>query len=49
MELFREEVTEVATAWKQHIITHHRNDGPTGRPDIMFFLPGPNTGRFLRR
>ena len=29
MELFREEVTEVATAWKQHIITHHRNGGPT--------------------
>ena len=39
IELFREEVTEVAIAWKQHITSHHRNGGPTGRPDIMFFSP----------
>ena len=38
-ELLREEVTKVAAAWNQHIISHHRNGGPTGRPDIMFFLP----------
>ena len=38
IELFREEVTEVATAWKQHIISHHKNGGLTERPDIMFFL-----------
>ena len=39
IELLREEVTEVATAWNQHTISHYRNGGPTGRPDIMFFLP----------
>ena len=39
IELSREEVTEVATAWNQPIISHHRNGGPTGRPHIMFFLP----------
>ena len=39
IELLREEITEVATAWNQHIISHHRNGGPTGRPGIMFFLP----------
>ena len=38
VELLREEVTEAATAWNQHIISHHRNGGATGRPDIMFFL-----------
>ena len=39
IELLREEVTEVATVWNQHIISHHRNGRLTGRPDIMFFLP----------
>ena len=37
VKLFREEVTEVATALNQHIISHHRNDGPTGRLDFFFF------------
>ena len=37
IELFREEVTEVAIAWKQHITSHHRNGGPTGRP--VFLTP----------
>ena len=39
IELLREEVKEVATAWNQHKISHRRNGGPTRRSDIMFFLP----------
>ena len=39
IELIREKVTKGATAWDQHVISHHRNGGPTGGPDIMFFLP----------
>ena len=42
IEWFREEVTEVATAWNQHIISHHKNGGLTEWPDIMFFLPQTN-------
>ena len=41
IDLLREEVTEVATAWNQHITSHHKNGWRTGRPDIMFFLPTP--------
>lgn len=39
IELLHEEITEVATAWNKHIISHHRNSGPTGQPDVMFLLP----------
>ena len=38
-ELLRGEVTDVATAWNQHIISHLRNGGPMGQPDVMFLWP----------
>ena len=37
-QFLREEVTELATMWNQHIRLRHRNGRPTGRPGIMFSL-----------
>ena len=35
----RKEMSTVAIEWNQHIISKSINEGTSGRPDTMFFLP----------
>ena len=40
MDILRDELHKVAEMWNQHIIVPSKfanNNGPRGRPDVMFF------------
>jgi hypothetical protein len=42
MDILRDELHKVAELWNQHIIAPSKfanNNGPRGKPDVMFFLP----------
>ena len=41
MDILRDELHQVAQMWNQHIAPSKfaNNNGPRGRPDVMFFLP----------
>ena len=39
MGILRKELLTVANDWNQHLISKSKNDGPSGRPDTIFFLP----------
>lgn len=39
MELLRKDINNVKNDWNVHIISKSRNNGPRGRPDVLYELP----------
>ena len=39
MKLIRKDLCSIMSHWNSHIISKSRNNGPSGRPNCMFFLP----------
>ena len=37
MDIVRKELNSIAVEWNQNIISRSVNDGPSGRPDTMYF------------
>ena len=41
MSILRKELTDIANEWNYHLLSPNRNNTPSGRPDVMYFLPHP--------
>ena len=39
IDVLRIELKKMAEEWNEHIISKSSNEGPSGRPDAMYFLP----------
>ena len=39
INILRKELTDIANEWNPHLLSPKRNNIPSGRPDIMSFLP----------
>ena len=39
MSIRRKELTDIASEWNRHLLSPNKNNTPSGRPDVMYFLP----------
>ena len=39
MSILRKELTDIANEWNPHLLSQKRKNTPSGRLDIMYFLP----------
>ena len=38
MSIRRKELTDIASEWNRHLLSPNKNNTPSGRPDVMYFL-----------
>ena len=39
MSILQKELADIANQWNYHLLSPNRNNTPSGRPDVMYFLP----------
>ena len=39
MSILRKELTDIASEWNRHLLSPNKNNTPSGRPAVMYFLP----------